>query len=173
LQYILGETEFYGRRFYVNKNVLIPRPETEELVDIIIKENKEEKGLRILDIGTGSGCIPVTLAKELPDSEVYALDISEEALAMAKKNAMLHSAKVDYSIFDITQDANLIPEQSKLKIENLDIVISNPPYITEGEKKEMHANVLNFEPHLALFVSNENPLLFYSAILNFSQQHLK
>jgi release factor glutamine methyltransferase len=166
LQYIIGETEFYGRKFQVNKNVLIPRPETEELVDIIIKENKHEKKLRILDIGTGTGCIPITLAKELPQSEVYAVDISEEALKIARQNAINNSATIDFWNFDIIKNL-------KFKIENFNILVSNPPYVTESEKKEMHSNVLNFEPHLALFVSDENPLLFYSKILDFAQMHLQ
>lgn len=164
-QYIIGDTEFYGRKFQVTNNVLIPRPETEELVDLIIKENKLQKSLRILDIGTGSGCIPITLAKELDHPEVYAIDISEEALKVAEKNSILHSAKVDFTLFDILSD-------SKFKIQNLDLIISNPPYVTESEKKEMHSNVLDYEPSLALFIPDEDPLKFYSRIATFAQTHL-
>jgi release factor glutamine methyltransferase len=164
-QYIIGETEFYGRKFEVTKDVLIPRPETEELVDLIISENKSKKGLRILDIGTGSGCIPITLAKELSQAEVYAVDISEAALKMAQKNSTLHSASVDFTLFDILSN-------SKFKIQNLELIVSNPPYVTEDEKKAMHANVLAYEPFLALFVPDEDPLKFYSRILTFAQNHL-
>lgn len=164
-QYIIGETEFYGRKLEVTKDVLIPRPETEELVDLIVKENKPRKGLWILDIGTGSGCIPITLAKELSQPEVYALDISKAALNIAKKNSVHHSASIDFIQFDIL--SNL-----KFKIQNLDLIISNPPYVTEDEKKEMHSNVLAHEPSLALFVPDDDPLKFYSRILTFAQDHL-
>ena len=157
VQYITGETEFYGLKFRVNKNVLIPRPETEELVEWIISDFKDSgKGLNILDIGTGSGCIPVSLAKEIPNSKVSSFDISEEALKLAKKNAKINQVKVDF------QKVNIL-EMEKLD-ESYDIIVSNPPYVRELEKKEMHKNVLNFEPDTALYVKDEDPLLFYKKI---------
>jgi release factor glutamine methyltransferase len=140
VQYVLGETEFYGRKFKVNKNVLVPRPETEELVDLIIKENRKQKKLKVLDIGTGSGCIAITLAKELPEAEVYALDISKEALKTALENTLSNKAKVDFFLVDIIQllhDRGL-PEFKTPLIgdkEIFDIIVSNPPYVTESEKK--------------------------------------
>jgi release factor glutamine methyltransferase len=164
LQYILGETEFYGRKFSVNKNVLIPRPETEELVDIIINENKN-KDLKILDIGTGSGCIPITLSLEIPGSKVYSMDISKDALTTAKENALSLNTTVDFIHFDILTTDNF-------KVKDLNIIVSNPPYVTDSEKKLMQKNVLDYEPHLALFVDDNNPLIFYSKILDFAQDHL-
>jgi release factor glutamine methyltransferase len=165
VQYVLGETEFYGRKFKVNKNVLIPRPETEELVDLIIKENRKLKDLKALDIGTGSGCIAITLAKELQGAEVYALDISKEALKTAMENALMNNSKVNFTSFDIIHNF-------KFKIQNLDIIVSNPPYVTESEKRQMHANVLKHEPHSALFVKDEDPLIFYEKIILFAKDHL-
>jgi release factor glutamine methyltransferase len=165
IQYILGETEFYGRKFKVNKNVLIPRPETEELVDLIIKENKKQKKIKVLDIGTGSGCIAITLAKELPEAEVCALDISKDALKTANENALMNNAKVDFSHADIIQNL-------KFKLQNLNIIVSNPPYVRESEKKQMHANILEHEPFTALFVKDEDPLIFYKSIILFAKQHL-
>jgi release factor glutamine methyltransferase len=166
IQYVLGETEFYSRKFKVNKHVLIPRPETEELADLIIKENGKQKKLKVLDIGTGSGCIAITLTKELQEAEVFAVDISKEALNIAMENAKLNIARVDFSHFDIIQN-------TKFKISNLDIIVSNPPYVRESEKKEMHANVLDHEPYKALFVKDEDPLLFYRRIILFAKDHLK
>jgi release factor glutamine methyltransferase len=165
IQYILGETEFYGRKFKVNKNVLIPRPETEELVDLIIKENKKQKKIKVLDIGTGSGCIAITLAKELPEAEVCALDISKDALKTANENALMNNAKVDFSHADIIQNL-------KFKLQNLNIIVSNPPYVRESEKKQMHTNILEHEPFTALFVKDEDPLIFYKSIILFAKQHL-
>jgi release factor glutamine methyltransferase len=159
IQYILGIAEFLGRRFFVDNNVLIPRPETEELV-MLIKQHIVAKNntdvTRIMDIGTGSGCIPITLALEIKQTNVFASDVSEGALAIAKKNATTLKANVTFFKHDILGDE--IPEQ------NLDVVVSNPPYITLQEKTSMMANVLDFEPHLALFVPNDDPLLFYKAI---------
>jgi release factor glutamine methyltransferase len=155
IQYILGEAPFYGRNYKVNSGVLIPRNETEELVHLIIKENPK-KGLRILDIGTGSGCIPITLALELEKAEVFGIDISEAALNLAKENAGILKAKVDFRKLDILEEA--IPH------EPLDVVVSNPPYVRYSEKEKMHKNVLEYEPHLALFVFDEDPLLFYRVI---------
>lgn len=164
LQYIIGKTEFYGLDFSVNKNTLIPRPETEELVDWIIKDNLNESK-SILDIGTGSGCIAISLAKHLPESCIHAMDISEKALKMAKKNTILNHVSVDF----IEQDILNIKEY---KSNFYDIIVSNPPYVRALEKKKMQENVLNHEPHLALFVTDENPLVFYEAIVLFALKNL-
>ncbi|AFL83401.1 protein-(glutamine-N5) methyltransferase, release factor-specific [Belliella baltica DSM 15883] len=155
IQYILGKAPFYGREFIVNSAVLIPRNETEELVHLIIKENKK-LNLRILDIGTGSGCIPISLALEIPSSKIFALDISEDALRVAIENAEKNEARVEFFQTDILKE--------EIPIRNLDIIVSNPPYVCESEKSLMHENVLNFEPHLALFVKDNDPLIFYKII---------
>ena len=165
IQYILGETEFFSNRFFVNENVLIPRPETEELVDWVLQEypDKSEK-IKILDVGTGSGCIAISLAKALPNAVVTAIDVSEGALKVAKRNAELNSVVTHFLQQDI------------LRIETLpnkyDIIISNPPYVRELEKKEIRHNVLEYEPHLALFVPDNKPLLFYDKIATLAQQSL-
>jgi release factor glutamine methyltransferase len=166
VQYILGHTEFYGRRFTVNKHVLIPRPETEELVDLVIKENRKRKDLTILDIGTGSGCIAVSLKKEMAQVKITALDISAEALKVAELNA--NDLKADVSFIK----ADILSETEKLKDLKFDIIISNPPYVRNAEKKLMHQNVLAYEPESALFVSDKDPLLFYRAIIELSIKHL-
>lgn len=173
IQYILGETEFYGLPFKVNENVLIPRPETEELVDLIIRSvtsSVVEKPLKILDIGTGSGCIAISLAKNLPNAQVYALDVSQEALSIAKQNAKLNNTKVTFIEADILNEStwNLIFEHLEF-----DTIVSNPPYVRNLEKDEIKPNVLDNEPHLALFVDNDNPLQFYKAITNFAINNLK
>lgn len=168
LQYILGKTNFYGLDFIVNENVLIPRQETEELVEWIISDNEKiksnKKQFRILDIGTGSGCIAITLAKNLPDAVVYAIDVSEKALATAQKNAELNDVKVNFMLTDI------------LKIEDLeqqfDIIVSNPPYVRDLEKHEIRKNVLDNEPHLALFVADDNALVFYDKISELAIKNL-
>lgn len=157
IQYILGEATFYGRTFNVTPHVLIPRQETEELVHHVIKHAATLKSSRILDIGTGSGCIPITLALEIPDAIIYASDISRKALSLAEGNANHLGAKVSFLYNDILK--NEIP------IGNIDILVSNPPYITPQEKTNMKDNVLKYEPHLALFVPENDPLLFYKAIL--------
>ncbi len=165
IQYILGECEFYGRTFAVSDHVLIPRPETEELVREVIHYCKQQKRrLRIIDIGTGSGCIPITLALESKDTEVYATDVSEDALTVAKLNAQSLQAPVKFFLHDILKD--------DLLIDNIDVVVSNPPYITYREKDSMKENVLQFEPHLALFVPDDDPLLFYKAIVTKSKKVL-
>lgn len=166
IQYILGETEFYGLPFRVTPAVLIPRPETEELVDWILRNNQIENPT-ILDIGTGSGCIPVSLKKNLPGAKVSACDISPEALAVARQNAALNEAEVNFFELDILKN-----NQSEVN-EKLDILVSNPPYITEKEKNLMQQNVLDFEPHLALFVANDSALIFYEAIARFGALNLK
>lgn len=165
IQYILGETEFYGLHFKVNSSVLIPRPETEELVDWILKNNSNNsEKLRLLDIGTGSGCIPISLAKNLKNCEVSAIDISIEALEVAKGNAEKNSVKVIFIETDILKAENLA--------ETYDIIVSNPPYVRELEKQEMQKNVLEFEPHLALFVEDEDALLFYLKITQLASKSL-
>ncbi|MDR0995670.1 MAG: peptide chain release factor N(5)-glutamine methyltransferase [Tannerella sp.] len=167
IQYVIGESLFYGLRFKVNPSVLIPRPETEELADYIIKNLLCRPGFRILDIGTGSGCLAVTLAKFLPMAEVSALDISEEALKVARKNAGRNGVHVDFFQADIlsSETERNIPGQ-------FDLIVSNPPYVMESEKADMAANVLNYEPPEALFVPNWAPLLFYSAIARFAKRKL-
>lgn len=155
IQYVIGEAFFYGRYLYVSPSVLVPRRETEELVDIIIKENKDRE-IDILDIGTGSGCIAVTLSKELEKANICALDVSQEALAVAKANAQRHQAHIRWFFQDI-----LKPFTS---LNSFDIVVSNPPYVRKSETAEMKKNVLDFEPAEALFVSDEDPLLFYRQI---------
>jgi release factor glutamine methyltransferase len=155
LQYILGFGPFYGREFEVNRATLIPRNETEQLVHLIIKENPG-KGKKILDIGTGSGCIPVTLALEMKEPKVYAMDISEEALEVAVRNAKKLHASVDFFRCDILKE---VPQ-----VEDLDILVSNPPYVPKKDQTEMHRNVVDFEPHVALFVPDTDALLFYREI---------
>lgn len=171
IQYILGETEFYDLTFKVNKDVLIPRPETEELVDWVINDLEHQTtALTILDIGTGSGCIAISLAKNLPNAKVYALDVSATALEVAKQNADFNNASVNFFQNDIlTISKTKIPQLSH----KFDTIVSNPPYVRELEKTLMKPNVLNFEPHLALFVKNSDPLQFYDAIIKFSEHHLK
>ena len=170
IQYIIGETEFYGLPFKVNKNVLIPRPETEELVEWIISEQQtaNNKQLNILDIGTGSGCIAISLAKNLPHAKVYALDVSKDALQVAEHNAKLNEVSIAFLNDDILNYDELIFKDLKF-----DIVVSNPPYVRKQEKALMKTNVLNNEPHLALFVKDNNLLQFYDAITTFSVVNLK
>ena len=155
-QYVMGQTEFCGLTFKVTPEVLIPRPETEELVCRIIAENKNRSGLSVLDIGTGSGAIAVTLAKELPDAQVTALDVSEGALAVAAGNAERNGVSVNFLKFDILSEAPLPGRY--------DLIVSNPPYVPERDKAVMHRNVRDHEPALALFVPDDRPLLFYEAI---------
>lgn len=165
IQYILGETEFYDLTFKVNEHTLIPRQETEELVHAIIKEN-QQKGLHILDIGTGSGCIPISLAKNIQNAHVSSADISAEAIEKAKENALLN--QVDINLFH--RD---ILNWKKFDWDYFDIIVSNPPYVTEAEKSKMDKNVLDHEPHTALFVSDHDPLIFYRTIAEFALQYLK
>ncbi|MFL1896477.1 peptide chain release factor N(5)-glutamine methyltransferase [Aquimarina sp. 2-A2] len=169
IQYILGETEFYGSVFKVNPHVLIPRPETEELVDWIYNDlqNREQvdQPIRILDIGTGSGCIAISLAKEFPQAEVYALDLSEQAIQVATENAKRNNVSITFIQADITDDALLLPNQ-------FDTIVSNPPYVRMLEKHEIQSNVLDNEPHLALFVEDEDPLIFYRKITKLASGNL-
>ncbi len=167
VQYLLGSTHFYGLEFEVNPNVLIPRPETEELVDWIVQKSKiknQKTKIKILDIGTGSGCIAISLAKNLPNAEVFALDVSEKALATAKKNAELNQVRIQFI------------HQSILEIEDLgqqfDLIVSNPPYVRHLEKQEIKKNVLDNEPHLALFVADNDALIFYRKIAQLAQKNL-
>lgn len=173
IQYILGETEFYGLPFKVNANTLIPRPETEELVQLVVdaypKQNSKAK-VSILDIGTGSGCIAISLAKNIVPSSVSALDVSAKALEQARQNAVLNNVEVDFVAGDIL---TMTEGDSAFKNITFDVIVSNPPYVRNLEKLEMQANVLENEPHLALFVADDNPLLFYKAITGFAVQHLK
>ena len=155
VQYIIGMEMFYGLSFEVDENVLIPRPETEELVEWILKDNKEG-GLRVLDIGTGSGCIPITLAKFLLHADIASWDISDGALEGARRNCRRNDVKVRLERKDVLQTSS--------SEEQFDIIVSNPPYITEKEKAAMEANVLEWEPSVALFVPDEQPLLFYTKI---------
>lgn len=166
LAYILGEWEFYGISLKVNEHTLIPRPETEELVQLIINENKHQKFIKILDLGTGSGCIALALKKHLPNANVSAWDISEEALKIASENAIKNSLAISFNQVDI------LSYKVTNSSEKYDVIVSNPPYVTIDEKSLMKENVLNYEPHLALFVENNNPLLFYEAIADFAVQHL-
>ncbi len=170
IQYIIGSTEFYGLTFNVNSDVLIPRPETEELVDWIVRDCDPSiytSPIRILDVGTGSGCIAISLAKNIPDAVVYALDISEAALKLAEENAKRNNVKVNFIKIDI-----LNYTQQLLLSDLFDIVVSNPPYVRHLEKKHMANNVLDHEPHLALFVEDKNPLEFYEAICQFTVNNL-
>lgn len=164
IQYVLGETEFYGLPFKVNENVLIPRPETEELVDWVHQAFSSDKTYKMLDIGTGSGCIAISLKSIFPKSEITAFDISEGALQTARENAKMNSCVVDFQKVDI-----LNPTVFDKK---WDLIVSNPPYIPEAEKSDILPNVLNFEPHTALFVTDKNPLLFYESIGTFAKKHL-
>ncbi len=166
LQHIFAEAWFYGLKFKVSSSVLIPRPETEELIEwILATVNTAEHPLStVLDIGTGSGCIAITLKKYMERTEVSALDISADALLIARENAALNAVAINFIHSDI------LTYSSPVKYS---LIVSNPPYITEREREEMHENVLSFEPHLALFVSNENPLLFYKSIADFALVNLE
>ena len=169
IQYILGNTEFYGLPFLVNRNTLIPRAETEELVAWVVDEIKELRSnhptaLSILDIGTGTGCIPISLAKNLAAVKISAIDISSEALIIAKQNAVLNKVAIDFIELDILKTKEL-PQK-------FDIIVSNPPYVRALEKAEIKNNVLKNEPHLALFVADESPLIFYDKIADLAKQKL-
>ena len=162
LQYILESCDFSGLSLYVTPDVLIPRPETEELVQKIIQENSSFDG-QILDICTGSGCIALALKRQLPNAVVQGFDISKEAIAIAQKNAEKNRLEVDFFVADIFTHK---PGQ------RFDLIVANPPYVRHSEKSQMQANVLNYEPHQALFVDDEHPLVFYTAILDFAKEHL-
>jgi protein-(glutamine-N5) methyltransferase, release factor-specific len=157
LQYVLGGTEFYGLKFRVDRRVLIPRPETEELVEWI-KNDYKNASCSIIDFCTGSGCIAIALAKNLPEAAVQACDLSEEALEVARANAKDNETGVRFFCADV------LSESFADTLEQIDVIVSNPPYVLENEKSSMHPNVLDFEPSMALFVPDANPLLFYEAI---------
>lgn len=159
VQYVLHEAWFCGMKFYVDENVLIPRPETEELAEWIITENKA-RDIKILDIGTGSGCIAIALKKNLPQAKVYACDISAEALNIARKNAANNEVNIDFLHIDI------LNEEERKGLPAVDIIVSNPPYIPLSEKNSMNKNVVEHEPHLALFVEDKDPLIFYKTIIS-------
>lgn len=169
IQYILGHTEFYGLPFKANKHVLIPRPETEELISWIIENTDVNEKLKILDIGTGSGCIAVSLAKNLPKCEIVALDISANAIKVAEGNAQLNNVEITFVKSDILNVSDI---SNELINKQFDIIVSNPPYVREREKEHMKPNVLDNEPHIALFVKDNNPLQFYEAIVNFAENNL-
>ena len=171
VQYIIGVTDFFGRQFHVAPGVLIPRPETEELCRWIISQKGQSPLCEILDIGTGSGCIAITLALELPDAKVTAWDISDDALRIASENAKQLGADVVFDkqdVLNISLTSHLSPLTS-----HYDLIVSNPPYICEKEKSAMECNVLDHEPHLALFVPDDDPLLFYRAIAQYAVVALK
>ncbi len=183
VQYILGEAWFYKIKLFVNERVLIPRPETEELVEWVVEEIRNKKleirnkevsqlitnnsQLTILDIGTGSGCIAVALKKELQNAEVFAIDVSEYALHVAKKNAMDQNVPINFIQFDF------LNEISWTSLPLFEVIVSNPPYIPENEINKLAKNVVEYEPHLALFVANDDPFIFYKKIASFAEMHLK
>ncbi len=181
IQYVFQKTQFYGFSFKVNSSVLIPRPETEELVEWIIEkiksfelrvanskvDNRQSTIKNILDIGTGSGCIAISLKKHLPTAKVTAVDISIDSLTTAKENAALNKVEIDFVQDDILNSKFLFKQNT------FDVIVSNPPYVKENERDQMHQNVLAHEPHHALFVGNENPLIFYDAIADYALIHLK
>jgi release factor glutamine methyltransferase len=167
IQYITERAEFCELEFMLNEHVLIPRPETEELVQMIVSDlSVIDSNMYILDIGTGSGCIPIFIKKSLPDSVVYGVDISEDALAVATKNSLIHNIEVHF------KSLNILNINSNLELPTFDVIISNPPYVRESEKKLMKKNVLDYEPNLALFVSDDTPLLFYESIAEFGKKFL-
>ena len=166
IQYILGETFFCDLIFKVNEHTLIPRPETEELVYWILEELKHKnQNCTIVEIGTGTGCIPISLKKNLPESTVFAIDISEEALKVAQENAKKNNVDVHFTKKNILETSDLQNQ--------FDVIVSNPPYVRQLEKAEINTNVLAFEPHLALFGSDDDPLIFYRKIAELAQKHLK
>lgn len=167
IQYIINEVCFAGMIFYVDRNVLIPRPETEELIEWVVADNKSaESGKKIIDIGSGSGCIAITLKNKLPGFEMWSCDISNEALNVARMNADALNATVDFV------SLNFLDKEQRRQLPNVDIIVSNPPYIPESGRKEMKKNVLEFEPANALFVSDDDPLIFYKAIADFASTNL-
>lgn len=188
IQYIIGNTEFYGLPFLVNENTLIPRPETEELVEWIINEVNSKVKINILDIGTGTGCIPISLKKKLQNATVSAVDVSINALKKATENATLNNVTINFIEQDILKTTSLNVIASKTKLFStekestssktprndvkFDVIVSNPPYVRELEKAEIKNNVLENEPHLALFVEDDNPLIFYDKIADLAKNHL-
>lgn len=167
VQYVLGEAWFYKRKYFVNEHVLIPRPETEELVEWIVHEQKNRShSISILDIGTGSGCIPITVKRELPQALVSAIDISNDAINVAQQNAQTLNAKVDFKAVDF------LDKQKWSELTLYDVIVSNPPYIPVSEKDVLDKHVVEFEPSVALFVPNNRALIFYEYIADFAGTHL-
>lgn len=170
IQYIFGEADFYNLKFKVNSSTLIPRPETEELVDLIIKQSKQEgrnnQSLTILDIGTGSGCIPITLKENIPNSKVTGIDISEQALEIAKQNVTRNNVDVEFIVQDVLSNFLILNS-------TFSIIVSNPPYVLNSEAKQMDARVLEHEPHLALFVEDTDPIIFYKRIIDLCTKYLE
>ena len=166
IQHILGHAPFYNMDFKVNQHTLIPRPETEELVEMILADHEGQKNLKVVDIGTGTGCIAISLQKHLSNATTTALDVSSEALEIARENAQRLGATIDFRCLDILEWELTFGEGK------FDIIVSNPPYITQSEMRDMHQNVLQHEPHTALFVPEEAPLLFYDYIADFALSHL-
>jgi len=167
VQYVLNEAWFAGMKFFVDEHVLIPRPETEELVEWIVQNAFTNLRFAILDIGTGSGCIAIALKNKIKNADVFAIDISEPALKIAASNAQESNTDINFA------KANILQNQIKINMPLFDVIVSNPPYITKKESAEMHTNVIAYEPYVALFVPDENPLLFYNAISDFALSHLK
>ena len=167
VQYITGNAWFYNLSFKVNDSVLIPRPETEELVLEAINFLKNNRDKKVLDIGTGSGCIPISIKKNIPNAQVTSIDVSETALALAKENAAVNNVEINFLQMDFLEEKN------HDQFSYFDLIISNPPYIPENEKNILNKNVTDHEPHLALFVPDNNPLIFYKQILFFAETHLE
>lgn len=168
VQYVLNESFFYGLSFFVDERVLIPRPETEELVDWILSNPQVTKGKpAVLDIGTGSGCIAISLKNKMPEASVWAIDISNDALAVARKNALQNQVEIHF-----VNDNIIAPTQTD-HLPEFDVIVSNPPYVRESEKNQIKPNVLNYEPHHALFISDDDPLVFYKSIIRFCEIKLK
>ena len=167
IQYILGITDFYGLRLVVNEHTLIPRSETEELVEWIVREHQRREHLSILDVGTGSGCIALALKKSLPQAQVDAIDLQAAAIKVARTNAANLNLSVNFIQADILEWDGFMQENQQY-----DVIVSNPPYITPAEQKDMHNNILLYEPHIALFVEEQTPLLFYDVVAEMGKQHL-
>ena len=177
IQYITGEAWFYGLKFEVNENTLIPRPETEELVEWIIESQKskvQSQKLEILDIGTGTGCIPISLKANLPQANVSTIDVSEKALEVAKRNATSNKVEINFIQANIlkVEDLSQLPTSNFQLPTSIDIIVSNPPYVRNLEKEEIKKNVLDYEPHLALFVEDTDALLFYRKIAQLALKNL-
>jgi release factor glutamine methyltransferase len=173
VQYILNEAWFHGLRLYVDEHVLIPRPETDELLAWALKEVEllqrkiGDRNIHILDVGTGSGCIPVSIKNEVPSLDVWACDISEGALAVARKNALQENVDIEF------RQMNFLDKEERSLLPLFDLIISNPPYISEDEKETIDKHVLQYEPHLALFVPEKDSLIFYRHLADFGQTHLQ
>lgn len=171
VQYVLGEAWFYKMKLKVNEHVLIPRPETEELVEWVVAEIRNKKvsdsSFTIVDIGTGSGCIAIALKKELPDAGIFAIDVSNDALQLAKQNATDQNVNINFLQLDF------LNEKDWETLPSFNIIVSNPPYIPENEKNKLGKNVVDYEPHIALFVTENDPFIFYKKMASFAEKHLK